>query len=289
MKDLEYIAGLSRQAMHKYRCRERRMDEVKQQVIETCSKIRKRHKRMGCRKMYYTCQDRVPVGRDLFEEIALVNGFKVRIKRNPKRTTWASSHRVYPNLLEGKVLTGPNQAWQSDIFYMKVEGIDHYGISIIDVYTRQLRALHVSRTMDAKQNVIAFKTAVASCKGAKIQGCIFHSDRGSQYISREMEEVVQHHGMRSSMCKLPQENSYAERVQGSIKHEYLSEEDITLKNVRRKIAEILKRYNQERPHTNLGNMTPDTYARHMNSLPDAYRDKTTVYQWTHPILTMPSF
>lgn len=289
MKDLEHIAGLSRQAMHKYRCRERRMDGIKDEVIAACMTIRKRHKRMGCRKMYHACKENAPVGRDLFEEIALVNGFKVRVKRNPKRTTWASSHRIYPNLLEGKVLTGPNQAWQSDIFYIKVEGIDHYGISIIDVYTRQLRSLHVSRKMDAKQNVLAFKKAVLNCKGANIKGCIFHSDRGSQYISREMEEVIQRHGMVSSMCKLPQENAYAERVQGSIKNEYLSTEELTLKNVRRKMVEIKKRYNQERPHNNLGKMTPDAFEDLMNKSPNSCRNKTTVYQWTHPILTIPSF
>lgn len=288
MKDLEHIAGLSRQAMHKFRCRERSMDEVKREVVEEITKIRKNHKRMGCRKMYYACRNNVSVGRDLFEEIAIANGFKVRTKRNPQRTTWASKHRVYPNLLEGMVLTGPNQAWQSDIFYMKVEEIDHYGISIIDLYTRMLRALHVSRTLEAKQNVLAFKTAVANCEGAILEGCISHSDRGSQYISLIMERIVLSYGMRLSMCKLPQENAYAERVQGTIKHEYLSGMDITLKNVKRKMAEIMRLYNEERPHRNLGNMTPCAYEQMVNSLPESMRDKMTVYQWTNPILIFSS-
>ncbi|MBK9107001.1 MAG: hypothetical protein IPM92_01125 [Saprospiraceae bacterium] len=70
---------------------------------------------MGCRKMYYKEENQWPVGRDKVIEIANANGFKMRKKRSIVRTTWSQAE-VYPNLIEGMQLNGPNQVWQSDIF-----------------------------------------------------------------------------------------------------------------------------------------------------------------------------
>jgi hypothetical protein len=64
--------------------------------------------------------------------------------------------------------------------------------------------------------------------------------------------------------------------------------DITLKNVKKKMAEIMRLYNEERPHRSLGNMTPRDYEQMVNSLSESMRKKMTVYQWTNPILTFPT-
>ena len=33
------------------------------------------------------------------------------------------------------------------------------------------------------------------------EGCIFHSDRGSQYCSHEFQDLLQEYGLRSSMSR----------------------------------------------------------------------------------------
>jgi transposase InsO family protein len=47
---------------------------------------------------------------------------------------------------------------------------------------------------------------------------------------------------------MPQENAYAERVQGTIKNEYMYEEQLTQQNIQRIANRTIKYYNEERPH-----------------------------------------
>lgn len=285
MKELYSVANITKQAVHKYKHRKAHVENVSAIVIHECSKIRINHKRMSCRRMFVRAKTRVPVGRDIFEQIGFANGFKLQVIRSKKKTTWATKLAVFDNQLEGKILNGINQAMQSDIFYFDVEGKAYYGISIIDVYSRRLLALHISKTLRAEQNILALKKALAERKGHSIQGCIFHSDRGSQYISSAQIRLLEDIKMIPSMCKLPQENAYAERVQGTIKHEYLEPETIREKNLQRKIKQIMWLYNNERPHRSLGNKTPVEFEEYMNKLSPGSREQLTVYKWSHPLLT----
>jgi putative transposase len=285
MKELYSLVGISKQAMHKYKLRKIHEQKVSDVVVDECAKIRKNHKRMSCRKMYVKVKDRIPVGRDIFEQIGFTNGFKLQIIRSKKRTTWASKTTVFENHLEGKILNGINQAFQSDIFYFSVDGQANYGITIIDVYSRKLLALHVSRTLRAEQNIIALKNAINERKGQSLKGCVFHSDRGSQYISDAQKTLLKDLKMIPSMCKLPQENAYSERVQGTIKHEYLYHDSVTKKTLQRKIKQIQRCYNNDRPHASLGNKTPNEFEEYINKINPDERPEVTVYKWTHPLLT----
>jgi putative transposase len=285
MKDLYSVAGISKQAIYKYRLRQEYISSVSKEVIEACNKIRKSHKRMSCRKMYSRVKNMVQVGRDNFEQIGFSNGFKLQMARNKRRTTWATKLAVFDNHLEGKIINRLNQALQSDIFYFEVAGKPYYGVCIIDVYSRRLLALHVSKTLRAEQNIIALRKAVKARIGMTFKGCIYHSDRGTQYISQLHIALLKELEMTPSMCKLPQENAYAERVQGTIKHEYLDPELITEGNIQNKVKRILWLYNNERPHSSLGNRTPVEYEQYISSLDKKDRPQMTVYKWSHPLLT----
>ena len=110
MKDLYIAAGISKQAIYKYRLRQEYISSVSKEVIKVCNKIRKNHKRMSCRKMYSRVKNTMQVGRDNFEQIGFSNGFKLQIVRNKHRTTWATKLAIFDNHLEGKVFNGLNQA-----------------------------------------------------------------------------------------------------------------------------------------------------------------------------------
>jgi putative transposase len=193
------------------------------------------------------------------------------------KTTWGQRVEVFPNLLGGTVLNGINHLWQSDIFYLKVEGANYYGVSIEDVYSRKLLALHLSQSLSAQQNVKALKKALAMRKGSGVSGCVFHSDRGSQYISDSHKTLLKAAGMRISMCKMPQENAYAERIQGTLKYEYLFEHKLTRKNLNAMARKIQGWYNQERPHSKLKMMTPEEFEKQVENLPENKRYKMKIY------------
>jgi len=285
MKELCQIAGISKQALWSHKKREQVHCSKTEQVIAAMNQIRKDHKRMGSRRMYYSCEETPPVGRDIFERIGLENGFRLKRLRNVRKTTWSQCVEVFPNRIEGIIINGINQVWQSDIFYIKIEGVSNYGICIEDVYSRKILALHISTSLSAEQLLKALRMAVRERKGTKVAGCIFHSDRGSQYIDRGVKKFLQDNQMPGSMCKLPQENAYVERVQGTIKYEYLFEMELTNKNKYKQIRKSIHLYNDKRPHTSLGMMTPTAFEQAVEKMDENLRPEMKIYQWNHDLST----
>lgn len=259
--------------------------DLEDQVVGIIKDIRKDHKRMGCRRMYYSTNNTSTVGRDRFEQIGLKHGFRLHRKRNVTITTWSQRVEVYPNLIEGRVIDGINQVWQSDIFYTKVEGKDHYGVTIIDVYSRRLLALHQSDNLFSDQVVRALRMAIRARKGHDLKGCIFHSDRGSQYVAKNVKALLKEYNMQGSMCSLPQENAYVERVQGTIKHEYLYEMDLIIEGLQHQSRKVVSLYNNHRPHSSLGMMTPASFERYVENLDENQRPALQIYQWDYEFST----
>jgi transposase InsO family protein len=182
-------------------------------------------------------------------------------------------------------LTGINQVWQSDIFYQIQKGKVYYGVTIIDVYSRELLALHLSTSLKARENIKALRKALRARQDYNLKGCIFHSDRGSQYISDVQTQIVLDYKMKLSMCKMPQQNAYVERIQGTIKNQYLCDlelKDNTLNRVAQKITYL---YNHERPHQSLNMMTPEKYKEYVENLPRSKSPEMLIYKWNHDLST----
>jgi len=284
MKDLYQMVGITKQALWKYQRREELNFQKRRQVIDIIKRIRLRHKRMGCRSIFDASGGASPVGRDAFVEVGFANGYRLKRRRNKKKTTWSQTVEIFPNLIEGKTLNRINQVWQSDIFYYQDNGKDYYGITIIDVYSRRLLACHLSKSLRATENIKALQEAIDERSGHDLTGCIFHSDRGSQYISSIQKSVLRNHKMKPSMCIIPQENAYAERVQDTIKNYYLIDIPLEGKNLKKVSNYILKLYNEEKPHSNLQKMTPMGYEKSVEKLPLKARPKEVIYKWDHQFI-----
>jgi putative transposase len=285
MKDLYSVAGITKQAQWKHKKRQELIMSRTKQVIETIKKKRKHHRKMGVRNMYYMDKDESHVGRDIFERIGLSNGFRVKRTRSAIKTTWSQRIEYYPNLIEGKMLNGINQVWQSDIFYIMSQGNVFYGVTIIDVYSRRLLALHISKSLAAKSLDIAMKKALKQRACYDLAGCIFHSDRGSQYISKSHKLILSQNKMAISMCLLPQENAYAERVQGTLKNDYIVFENLRENNMAYISTKITRLYNEEKPHLGLQRMSPLNFEKYVDKLHLSERPQMPIYQWNHELLT----
>lgn len=285
MKELYQIAGISKQGLWKHQRRRGYRNTITEQCVSIMNKTRVNHKRMGCRAMYYAAEQTPPVGRDIFEEIGLSNGFRIKRKKNKLKTTWGQRVTIYPNLVEGLVLTGINQVWQSDIFYQIQKGKVYYGVTIIDIYSRELLALHLSTSLKARENIKALKKALLARQGYNLKGCIFHSDRGTQYISEAQTQIVLTHKMKLSMCKMPQQNAYVERIQGTIKNQYLCDLELKNNNLTRIAQKVTYLYNHERPHQNLRMMTPVKFKNHVENLPLNNQPEMLVFKYNHDLST----
>ena len=97
--------------------------------------------------------------------------------------------------------------------------------------------------------------ALRSLKGKQIR-LIHHSDRGSQYCCREYVELLTRNEIRISMTESgdPLENAIAERINGILKTEWLSN---SWKDMVTYTARIIDLYNHRRPHQSISYMVPE--------------------------------
>src|SRR3978361_1475094 len=84
------------------------------------------------------------------------------------------------------------------------------------------------------------------------QSLTHHSDRGSQYCSKDYVELLERNDISISMteCGDPYENALAERMNGIIKGEFdLYSSSTGFEQTYKKIADSIKAYNEIRPHS----------------------------------------
>ncbi len=192
------------------------------------------------------------IGRDRFIDLFMDLGFRLKKKRNYKRTTYASSV-YYPNLIKGMKVSTPSMVWQSDITYIYVDEKFYYAVFIIDVYTKKIVGYQISNHMRATANVDALKMALKYNRSPMIH----HSDRGGQYIYKGYVKVLNDNESQISMALSAQDNAYAERINRTIKEEYLDYwKPKNFQQLKRQINRAVKHYNTKRPYNNIGKLTP---------------------------------
>ena len=81
--------------------------------------------------------------------------------------------------------------------------------------------------MKARNNILALKAAL-TLRGIQNyhNQLIHHSDRGGQYIYQAYLELLDKYTIQVSMCSDVLENAHIERVNGTIKNEYLNRRKI---------------------------------------------------------------
>ena len=93
------------------------------------------------------------------------------------------NHKVYPNLLAEKTLSGINEAWVADITYIRIRKGFVFLAAILDRYSRKVIGWAISTRIDAALCVAVLKIALEQRQPPA--GCIHHSDRAVQYACRE--------------------------------------------------------------------------------------------------------
>ena len=141
----------------------------------------------------------VEVGHRRVGRLMRENGIVVERTRKFKATT-DSDHtfNIAPNLLERDFTADrPNQKWAGDISYVWTREGWLYLAVILDLHSRRVIGWAVSDRMKRDLAIRALKMAIAL--RSPPPGCVFHSDRGSQYCSHEYQKILREHGLQSSM------------------------------------------------------------------------------------------
>ena len=256
MSQLYKYVGITRQAIDQYRRRQDVFDNKVLCLLSEVEELRKEHPGCGLEKMYYSLNPDF-IGRDRFIELFLDLGFRIKKRINYKRTTYSVASK-YTNLIKGLSISAPSIVWQSDITYYDVNDKFYYVVFIIDVYTKLIVGYTVSDNMRATANVKALEMALMNNKPPVIH----HSDRGGQYIYSEYINLLEANKCKISMCKSSQDNAYAERINRTIKEEYLDYwKPSDFKQLKNDTKRAVEHYNNKRIHNNLERNKPAAFTQ----------------------------
>ena len=264
MNEIYRFLGTTKQNIHQRLNIELKRREEKEQLKVILSQVREDHPEMGCKVLYRKVKPHT-MGRDKFFEFYRSYGFRIAPKRSFRRTTDSTGVVRFPNLVKDFELTGVNQVWVSDITYYEMNSKFYYLTFIMDQYSRRIIGYSASKTLKTEDTTVpALKMALTRITGGEVIKPIIHSDGGGQYYSKDFLRVT-NGCLRNSMCENVYENPHAERINGTIKNNYLKGYNPTcFDNLKRELNKAVYMYNHEKSHSSIHHFTPVEYEQKMN-------------------------
>jgi len=205
------------------------------------------------------------VGRRQVAESLRRQGLRAKAARKFKATT-NSNHSlpVAENLLQQDFTAdAPNQVWVGDITYIGTDEGWLYLAVVLDLFSRKVVGRSMSDRMTATLVCDALKMALFRRK--RPRGVIMHTDRGSQYCSREHRDLLDANGLVASMSAKGNcyDNAAMESWNHSLKVEAIHGERLaTRKQAKDLVFEYIEvDYNRNRLHSTLGYLSPEQFER----------------------------
>ena len=264
MAQVTALFGIQPQAHYQARQRERAREVQEAYILDLARMLRREHPRMGGRKLLHLlrpmlAQEGLSIGRDRFFALLRAHDLLVPRRKKPTRTTWPGHLRV-PNRLPGLTVDTVHQVWVVDISYLRLRnGRFAYVFLVMDLYSRYLLAAYVAPSLATEEAVVALRLAITLAACALV-GLIHHSDHGSQYTSHLYQNLLHNQGIIPSMGAVGNayDNAFAERVIGTLKHEYALEGPFdSLQQAQQAWDKGRHLYNTRRPHLALDYATPE--------------------------------
>ena len=172
----------------------------------------------------------------------------------PRLSVPGEPARRYPYLLRGVAIERINQAWSTDITYVRTPHGFLYLVAVLDWFSRYVLAWEVSNTLDTAFCLAALERALAQGTPA-----IFNSDQGVQFTSELFTRRLEAAGIQISWDGRGRalDNVFVERLWRSVKYEevYLHDYQSVAEAVSG-LSRYFRFYNTERLHQALGYRTP---------------------------------
>ena len=179
-------------------------------------------------------------------------GLKVRRKRKKLR----SQVRTAPMLVPSRV----NERWSMDFMSdCLATGRRFRTLNIVDDLTRECPAIEVDTSLPGAR-VVRVLDKLAILRGLPDTIVI---DNGSEFTGRALDAWANKHGVKLHFIDpgKPVQNAYIESFNGKFRDECLDLHWFTdLADAKEKIESWRVEYNQVRPHSSLGNTTPEAFA-----------------------------
>jgi transposase InsO family protein len=155
----------------------------------------------------------------------------------------------------------PDQLWQTDIRYTRVDDRHYYLLSFMDVYSRYIVHHELLRNMDGLSVSIAAADALAKVPADVMPN--IQSDNGSCFVSGEFAETLKETGITHTKIRphTPTDNAEIERCHRTIGQRIDEQAPADYARACRVVDEVMNYYNNTRLHSALNFLRPIDYYR----------------------------
>ncbi|CAL9487002.1 IS3 family transposase ISRhosp1 [Streptomyces sp. enrichment culture] len=259
------VLGASRAGYHRHSATEQARTERQAEEERTVSEIRALHAEhqdaYGAPRVHAELRARGRrINRKRVTRLMRVSHIVGRHLRKKKPTTIADrTAPPAPDLVKRDFTADTlNIRWCGDITYTAVGTTWLCLVTVIDICSRRVVGWSIADHMRTSLVTDAIEMAVAT-RGSRVNGVVFHTDRGAQYSAAAFAEVSRRHGIRRSMGCVGSsyDHALAESFFQGLKRELLHGRRWTSKaQTRLELFRWLLYYNRRRRHSALGYLTP---------------------------------
>ncbi len=211
-------------------------------------------------------------------------GLKVPRKKRKKRRLGTSANSCHRRKAEHK-----NDVWCWDfVFDHTTGGSQLKWLSIVDEYTRECLCLKVDRSITS-EDVLDTLAELFAMRGVPKH---IRSDNGPEFVAHAIGRWLDQLDVEAMYIEpgSPWENGYAESFHSRFRDEFLSLEEFeNLTSARCLTATWKTEYNQHRPHSSLGYLTPAEFSARWEPASDrptaSLQQPPSGNQITQPVLS----
>jgi putative transposase len=154
----------------------------------------------------------------------------------------------------------PNQTWAVDFIHDSLRrGRRFRAFAVLDEWSRESLAIEVDVSLPGER-VIRVLERLRETRGLPT---VIHADNGPELRGQTLDQWASEHGVQLQFIEpgKPIQNAFIESFNARLREECFNEHVfVSLNDARRKIEQWRIAYNCERPHSSLGNLTPEEFA-----------------------------
>lgn len=186
-----------------------------------------------------------------------MEGLQVRTKRRKKTASHVRVPLPAPQAI--------NEAWSMDFVADQLEcGRRFRMLTIVDQFSRECIEIEADFSLPS-QRVLEVLERLSYTRG--LPGTIT-VDNGTEFYSKAMDAWAYQRGVKLNFIRpgKPVENAFIESFNGRLRDECLNANVFfSLEDARQKVESFKLDYNTRRPHSSLGNFTPEEFVGHWKS------------------------
>lgn len=211
-------------------------------------------KRYGCRRLHVLLKrEGLVVNIKRSERVYREEGLLLRVRRRKKLASQGRIELPKPEKM--------NEQWAMDFLHDALSSGRRFRVlAILDTHTRECLRVEIATSIRG-QRVAEVLSQVGSVRGLPERIVI---DHGPEFISNALDAWAYERGIKLHFIRpgKPVDNAFIESFNGRLRDECLNQNWFASIDQAGRIIEAWRtEYNQERPHSSLGDLTPAEFVR----------------------------